>query len=199
MITAIDKRSALVLIDLQKGIVNRKTAHPADAVIANAEKLIAAFRLEGLPVVVVNVNPIGSPASRVRAEQIAFPHDKDRLHKMYDDMKASGYFDIVPGLHVQEGDIFITKQTWNAFYETRLHEELVKREITGIVLAGISTSVGVEGTARSANERGFNISFAIDAMTDTSEAAHEHSIDHIFPRIGETGSTEDIIEKLKRR
>ena len=96
-------------------------------------------------------------------------------------------------------DIFVTKRTWNAFYNTPLHEELKKRNITGIVLAGIATSIGVEGTARAAHELGYNISFATDAMTDRMAEAHKHSMQIIFPRIGELGTAADIIEKLNSR
>jgi nicotinamidase-related amidase len=64
------------------------------------------------------------------------------------------------------------------------------------VLAGISTSIGVEGTARAASELGYNISFALDAMTDRVKEAHERSIQFIFPRIGETGTTADIVAML---
>ena len=54
----------------------------------------------------------------------------------------------------------------------------------------------MEGTARAASELGYNVSFALDAMTDRSQEAHERSIQFIFPRMGETGTTEDIIATL---
>ena len=68
--------------------------------------------------------------------------------------------------------------------------------VTNIVLAGVSTSIGVEGTARAASELGYNITLATDAMTDRNESAHHHSIQNIFPRLGETGTTKEIVEIL---
>ncbi len=65
-------------------------------------------------------------------------------------------------------------------------------------MAGISTSLGVEGTARAASERGYNITIATDAMTDLQEAAHQRSLQYLFPRMGETGTTKDIIEMLDK-
>ena len=70
--------------------------------------------------------------------------------------------------------------------------------VTGIVLSGISTSIGVEATARAASERAYNITFAMDAMTDMFAEAHEHSLKYIFPRIGETGNTQQVIEAVSR-
>jgi nicotinamidase-related amidase len=108
-------------------------------------------------------------------------------------------FEMTPEIVTRPDDIFIVKQGWNAFYETGLDEELKKRNITGIVIAGVSTSIGVEGTARAASERGYNISFAQDAMTDMVPSAHEHSLSIIFPRMGEIGDTEKIVEHLRKR
>jgi isochorismate hydrolase len=57
--------------------------------------------------------------------------------------------------------------------------------------------VGVEATARQAYEQGFNVTLALDAMTDTRAVAHEYSIRNVFPRLGETGSTQEIISLLE--
>jgi nicotinamidase-related amidase len=107
------------------------------------------------------------------------------------------FTDIIEDIKTQPHDIFITKKTWSAFYDTPLHEELQKHGVTGIVLAGVSTSAGVEGTARSASARGYNISFAVDAMADTNPEAHQNSLRNIFPRLGEQGTASDIVEKIK--
>ncbi|MGI4727600.1 MAG: isochorismatase family protein [Janthinobacterium lividum] len=161
-------------------------AVPANHILENAVKLVEAFRKAKLPIVVVNVNPTGAVSSKVRKViNVSLPPDFN------DD-----WFKIHPQIKTQPDDIFITKQTWNAFYRTVLDEELKKRNITQIVLAGVATSIGIEGTARAANERGYNIAFAQDAMTDRIAEAHENSLKYIFPRIGEIGNTIEIIEKL---
>lgn len=63
-------------------------------------------------------------------------------------------------------------------------------------LGGVATSMGVEGTARDAHMRGFHVSFATDAITDTSSQAHESSLQVIFPKLGELGTAAEIIAKL---
>jgi len=185
MVTVLDKNTALVLIDLQKGIVAMPLANSMERVLVNAAKLVAAFRKASLPIVIVNVNPALNkrPATRKTpaAQSGAFKED---------------WLEIVDDIKTQPTDIFITKSTWGAFFETSLHEELQKRNITGIVLAGVATSIGVEGTARQATELGYNIAFAKDAMADRFADAHEHSLKYIFPRIGEVDDTDKIIEHL---
>lgn len=196
MMTALDKQTALVLIDLQKGIASGEKAHPVPDILTNASRLKAAFRQAQLPVVVVHVEPIGAPASLVRSEKGNFPKDAAGQQQALQKMRADGFFDIVDPVKPEPGDLQITKENWDAFYNTPLHDELQKLNVTGIVLAGISTSIGVEGTARSANQRGYNVTFATDAMTDTVAAAHENSLTYIFPRIGELATTDEIIDRL---
>lgn len=186
MITTLDKNIALVLIDLQKSIVQLPLAHSVDKILENSARLLAAFREAKQPVVIVNVNPVGSAAFKARKDSIPTGGS----------IPGADFLEIAPEIKVEEGDIRITKRQWGAFYQTGLHDELQKRGITQIVLAGIATSIGVEGTARSANEFGYNIAFASDAMTDMFPDAHTNSFKYIFPRLGEIGTTDEIIARL---
>jgi nicotinamidase-related amidase len=184
-VTALDKKTALVLIDLQKAIVSRPTApHTASDVVVNSAALVSAFRKAGQPIVIVNVIPGERPASSrsdFRMPPMQFQKE---------------WAEIVPEIEVKDNDILITKHTWNAFHNTALDEKLKEQGVTGIVMAGIATSIGVEGTARAAYERGYNLTFASDAMTDMNEKAHENSLTVIFPRIGEVDTTHAIVGVL---
>ncbi len=83
----------------------------------------------------------------------------------------------------QHNDITVTKHFWGAFNQTTLHDQLQKRGITQVVICGIATSIGVESTARQAYELGYNVTLAVDAMTDLNSDTHENSIERIFPRL----------------
>jgi nicotinamidase-related amidase len=182
-LTTLDPKTALVVIDLQKGIVAYPTAHPAADVVSRAGALAAAFRKHGLPVVLVNV--IGRPAGRTEQSRTAPP--------------AADWADLVPELNRQPADHLVTKKTPGAFTNTDLEQHLKQAGVTQIVLAGVATSIGVEATARHAFELGFNVTLAIDAMTDMNADAHINSVTRIFPRLGETGSTSQIVELLEIR
>src|SRR5664279_1048576 len=121
MITSLDKNTALVLIDLQKGVVQLPLAKPAGDILENAVKLVAAFRRAALPIVIVNVNPAGAAWTKVCKE--SNPLQRTSFN---DD-----WLEITPEIKTRPDDIFITKHTWGAFYETRLDEELKKRNVTG--------------------------------------------------------------------
>src|SRR5262249_31546100 len=109
-----------------------------------------------------------------------------------------GWTDLVPELDHQPGDILLTKKTWGAFASTDIEARLKKLGVTQVVLAGVATTAGVESTARQAYEAGFHVTLAVDAMTDMSAEAHDNSVRRIFPRLGETGTTAEIVALLDK-
>jgi nicotinamidase-related amidase len=182
-LTTIDPNTALVVIDLQKGIAAMPTVQPIAEVITKSADLAAVFRKHNLPVVLVNVDAVPSG----RAEQ-------SRSVKDF----APGWADIVPELKQHSSDHLVTKKQWGAFTNTDLKEYLDQKKVTQVVIVGVATSIGVESTARHAFELGFNVTIATDACTDLSQESHTHSLTRIFPRLGETGTTEEVISLLEK-
>ena len=181
-------KTALVLIDLQRGI----TAFPAEphstaAVIANAALLAAAFRAAGAPVVLVRVD--------------TSPDGRDRLHSPVDELQVRrqmppDFAEIVAELGPREGDIVVTKRQWGAFYGTDLDLQLRRRGITTVVLGGIATNYGVESTARDGYERAYELVLVEDAMSARSAADHAFACEHIFPRLGRLCCTVEVLAAL---
>jgi nicotinamidase-related amidase len=180
-VTTIDPTPALIVIDLQKGITSFPTVHPASEIIASAATLARAFREAGLPVALVNVS--GGAPGRNETPFPATPRPAD-------------WAELVPELDAQPSDLLVTKRTWGAFRDTGLETSLKERGVTQVVVCGIATSMGVESTARQAHEAGFHVVLATDAMTDRSPEAHANSLTRIFPRLGETGSVQEILALL---
>jgi nicotinamidase-related amidase len=183
-VTTLDPKTALIVVDLQKGIINSLFIHPVAGVIDRTCVLLNAFRQRDLPVVLVNVAG-GAPG---RTEQ---PRRYSTL--------PEGFSDLIPELDRQASDIVVTKRTWGAFASTDLEAQLKANGVTQVVITGVATGTGVEATARQAYEQGFNVTLALDAMTDVRPEAHEYSLASVFPRLGETGSTHDILNLLAAR
>ena len=181
-LTKLDDIAALVVIDLQKGVVAVPTAHPVAQIIERSAQLARAFRKRGLPVVLVNVS--APPPGRTDAgmPKFSFPPD---------------WTDLVPELDTQPSDFHVTKQRWGAFIGTSLDEKLRQRGVTQIFLTGVATSAGVESTARSAYDYGYNVVFVTDAMTDRDADTHRHDVEKIFPRLAETTTTDNVLNALK--
>lgn len=182
------KRTALVLIDLQKGIVARQTApYPSSEVAARARRLAERCRAVGATVVLVHV---------------AYSRDgRDRLAPRADAAPAAAplapdWSDILPELGPREGDVVITKRNWGAFYGTDLELQLRRRGVRTILLGGISTNLGVESTAREAFERGYEQVLVEDATAGTSAEAHRFAVTEIFPRFAQVRSTDQVLAAL---
>jgi len=183
-------RTALVVIDLQRGIVAAPAApNPASDVVAHAAAIAAALRAAGGTVVLVHVTPSADGRDALRPQTDTPASQRGPL--------PPDWAEIVPELGPEPGDIVITKRQWGAFYGTELDLQLRRRGIDTILLAGISTNVGVESTARDAYERGYQQVFVEDAMAARSPDEHANTVRTLFPRIGRVRSTAEVLAALK--
>jgi len=183
----IDPRvAALVLIDLQKGILaNALAPTTADELLQRSQALAERFRAAQSTVVLVNV---------------AFAADRsDMLHQRVDQpplVPAGGFpvgwNEFPPGL-MQPGDLTITKRQWGAFYGTELDLQLRRRGIRTLVLGGVATHIGVESTARQAYEYGYELLIVKDATASSVAEGHEMSMKHILPRLARLVQSGDIV------
>ena len=186
-VTALDPGVALVLVDLQRGVVAYPQAHPTDAVCAAAGRLAKAFRASGRPVVLVNVDYAPD-----FADAVAHRSDVD----LGGAAPPADWAELVDALDARPSDLRVTKRNFGAFHGTELDLQLRRRGVTQIVFGGIATSIGVESTARAAHDIGYQLTFAVDAMTDPSQVAHDHCVAVTFPILGEVGTADDVIAAL---
>ncbi|WP_019925694.1 hydrolase [Nocardia sp. BMG111209] len=184
----LDPTTALVVIDLQRGIVGAATVpNPIEDVIARNAELAAAFRARRLPVVLVRVS-FAADGGDVPPGRTAGP-------RRGGDQPAD--FDVlVDELDVQPTDIIVTKRNWGAFYGTDLDLHLRRRGVTTIVLTGVATTYGVESTARAAHEHGYHVVVATDATGDRNAEAHQHAVTRIFPALGRIATTAEVLAAL---
>lgn len=188
---ALDPRTtALVLIDLQKGILARElTPHPASKVLQNAHDLGRKINDAGGLLILVHV---------------AFsPDGADRLNQPVDSPMAAppggfppDYSEFATDIGDLRADVVITKRQWSAFHGTELDLQLRRRGVTSIVLGGIATNFGVESTARDAWQHGYSVVIAEDACSSMGAGVHEFAIEKILPRISRIRPTAEILAAL---
>jgi nicotinamidase-related amidase len=179
--------TALVLIDLQHGTVGRPLAPYSGAqVVERCAALAAKLRERGATIVYVRVNvnellhlPVDAP---LRAPDAPPP--------------PPAASELVPEAGVQPSDILITKRQWGAFYGTDLEQHLRRRGIRTVMLGGIATNYGVESTARTAFDLGYELVFVEDAMTSIGDDAHRFATQTVFPRMGRVRSSDDVLRAL---
>ena len=183
--------AALVVIDLQRGIVARQCGpHAAADVVARSARLADALRAAGATVVLVNV-----AFSKDKRDMLTPPVDSPNPPSQ----PPPEWSQLVPEIGPRDGDILITKHQWGAFYGTELDLQLRRRGVRTIVFCGIATNFGVESTARDGWERGYALLFAEDAMSGLAAEAHQFAISTIFPRLGRVRSTDQILSSFRKK
>jgi nicotinamidase-related amidase len=178
--------TALVLVDLQKGIVPRPTLAPRSGAEAAAAgiKLAERFRAVRAPVILINVSFASDFGDALKQ-----PVDRQMLSP--GDGLPANFSELVDGL-ASPSDIRVTKHQWGAFYGTDLDVQLRRRGIKTVVLGGIATNIGVESTARQAHEAGYEVVLAEDATTGASADMHAFAVNAIFPLLSRVVKVDDI-------
>ncbi|MEM5424035.1 MULTISPECIES: isochorismatase family protein [Paraburkholderia] len=178
------RTTALVMIDLQHGIVGRQIAPYSGAqVVANAKPLADALRAKGGTVVWVHV---------LLNELLALPADAPGRTPDTPPAPAEAS-ELVPEIGAQPEDVIVAKRQWGAFYGTNLEQQLRRRGIDTIVIGGIATNFGVESTARAAFDLGFKLVFVEDATSGLNEEMHQFSFEKLFRHMGHVRSTQETI------
>lgn len=164
-------KTALVLIDLMPRIIDLSLApYDGKAVLAKSLELAEAFRAKGAAVIAV------------------------RVERPNVDEQPAGS-ELEPAV-AELSDVVVVKRSWGAFGTSNLQEVLQERGIQAIVMAGIATNMGVESTARHADDLGYAMFFAEDAMSGMDGDAHRFAIDYVFTKLGTVASTEELISML---
>lgn len=184
------KTTALVLIDLQAGILGMELApYGTGQVVAVAAELGRQFAAVGAPIFPVRVGfaadfadvPAGPVDQPMRRPPGGLPPN---------------WSDLDPAIAALPAAATITKRQWGAFHGTELDLQLRRRGITTIVLAGVATNFGVESTAREAWQHQYGVVLAEDGCTSVSAELHSMSVAAIMPRIARVSTAAAIAAAL---
>jgi len=180
-VSILDPTAALVVVDLQVATTSNQTVHPAADIVQRAERLAAAFRERALPVVLATARLDAPPPGRT---QLGGNRPTVPLRAL----------ELVVDVHPT--DLRVEHHGWSAFGGTTLVDDLRARGVTQVVLVGLATSFGVESSARDAYDAGFHVVVPVDATTDLTEDGYRHAIERVFPVLGETTTTEELLAAL---
>ncbi|MFV0558978.1 MAG: isochorismatase family cysteine hydrolase [Enterococcus sp.] len=165
------KHSALVIIDLQrgiKGLFKKVQPYTWEQVLTNNEQLIQKFISHGAPIYLVSVQPSFFPGAMKQKFGSLLLAEK----------RTSPLIKSV----IKTGPSMFGNSTYD------LAKELSEQGIKEIFLTGVSTSNGVLKTAKDGQKLGFDISIIEDACSDRKRASHDQSIEQLaqFAKICQT-------------
>ena len=180
------KATAVVLIDLQHGILQRQLApYTREQVVDAANRLTDAARSAGASIIYVHVSLGEAPDVPT-----------DRPTPRPQQPMPPQFLELVPELHRLLEDHVLLKRQRGAFYGTDLEQTLRRRGIQTVIICGVATNIGVESTAREAFDRRYAVVFAHDAMTSTSADLHQFAVSNVFPMFGQVRAVADIVTAL---
>jgi nicotinamidase-related amidase len=168
--------AALLIMDVQNGIVDRYSDASASLLAALATATTAAHSA-GVPVILVRV------AFRPGSPEIS---GRNRTFSAIAAVGGMGDDDPVtqihPALTPQPNDILVTKKRVSAFAGSDLDVVLRSLNVDSLVLAGIATSGVVLSTLRQAADLDYELTVLRDGCADADPEVHRVLLDKVFPR-----------------
>lgn len=134
---------ALLIIDVQVGIIDGLHAYRGGLVLDQINNLISKARASNIPIVYVQ-------------------HDGETGHEL--EVGTSGW-QIHSAIKPRDGDLIIRKRASDSFFETSLRDELEQRGIKNLIIAGCMTEYCVDTTSRRAISMGYDVTLVSDAHT----------------------------------
>jgi len=183
-------RSALLVMDVQKGIVQRFVSS-VDA-LAPFQRAVAAARASGVLVIFVKI-----------AFRDGYPEVSKR-NKSFSTISTRGSMtlsdastEIHEALNPRPDEPTVNKLRVSAFAGSDLEVVLRAREISALVLAGIATSGVVLSTLREAADMDYELTVLSDACLDADPEVHRVLVEKVFPRQAEVTTVDAWAGSLK--
>ncbi len=181
--------TALVLVDLQNGVAGDELApFTFEDVAGQCVRLLAAARAADLLVIHVRSSHLPTGGDRLRVVNDLSP----RPHRPAE----AGGDQLVDLIDRRDTEPLVTKRSWNAFYGTDLDLQLRRHGMRTVILAGVTTNFGVEGTGRNAVDHGYEAVFVSDAMTAPSAELHEFATTKVMPFLGRVRTADQVLSAL---
>lgn len=184
------RTTALIVVDLQHGILALPLMpHGGAEVVARSAELGRAFARAGGTVVLVN-----TAYSDGYADRPSQPADAPM--RLPAEGLPEDWATLVPEIAALAAQVRVTKRQQSAFYGTEMDLQLRRRGIATVVVCGIATNFGVEGTARDAHNANHAVVIAADACSSVAPGLHAFAVTNILPRIARVRSTSEIVAAL---
>jgi len=190
MLTLDAKKTALVLIDVQKGTLGFPLSpYSAADLIATNARLAQHCRKAGALLVYVRVAFAADYADRPQGQT-------DTPMILPPGGMPADWSEYAPEVAATAPDLWIVKRQWSGFHGTELDLQLRRRGITHVIFGGIATNFGVESSARDAWQNNYTAVVAEDACSSVGPEMHKFAIEKTLPRVSLVRSSAEIVAAL---
>ncbi len=201
MALAIDKgHTALLAMDFENDIVHENGAFKdfgfaamvkQNDVLAKSARLLDAARRSGVKViyVIIKYRP-GYPERPANAGLFAATAQANAI------VEGTWGAEIHESVTPQDGEPVVTRRGVSAFYGSDLAALLTTRGIDTLLLSGVATNFVVEGTAREAADRGYNVVIVGDCCASASQEIHDAALSTTLPFLSTISNLDEVIAAL---
>ncbi len=185
MTTNIAERTALLVMDVQQGIVDR--VKNIDAYLAKVKEAVDSAHQMKVPVFLVVVG------FREGTPEI---HSSNKMFNSIKDGTRPGFINPKPILNPTSDDIVITKRRVSAFSGSDLEVLLRAKKIDHLVLGGVATGGVVLSTLREAADKDYQVTVLSDLCADADDEVNSVLLNKVFPRQATVMTSEEWSKQL---
>ena len=201
MALELDKRQTAVLVmDLENDLIHEEGAFKDfgfaqmvkdNDVLAKTNSLLAAARQAQVKVIYVSVKfRSGHPEVSRNTGLFQAVVEANAL------VEGTWGAEIHEAVKPREGEPVVTKRAVSAFAASDLEKILQASGINTLVLSGVATNFVVEGTAREAADRGYNVVVVGDCCASMSQEAHDSALTTALPFLATLTTSDEVAAAL---
>ena len=201
MALELDKgQTALLVMDLENDLVHEEGAFKDfgfakmvkdNDVLGKVNTLLAAARRAPVKVIYISVKfRPGHPEASPHAGLFQAVVSANAL------VEGTWGATIHEAVSPQEGEPVVTKRAVSAFAGSDLEKLLQTAGMTTLILSGVATNFVVEGTAREASDRGYNVVVVGDCCASVSQEAHDSALTTALPFLATVTTLDEVTAAL---
>ena len=199
-LTIDNARTALLVMDLENDIVHEDGAFKdfgfaamvkQNDVFGKTARLLDATRRSGVKVIYISIKfRSGYPERPANCGLFEALVGANAL------VEGTWGAEIHEAVAPQEGEAVVTKRGVSAFFGSDLAPILTTAGIGTLLLSGVATNFVVEGTAREATDRGYNVVIVGDCCASVSQEAHDAALTVVLPFLATISNLDEVVAAL---
>lgn len=199
-LTIDNARTALLVMDFENDVVHEDGAFKdfgfaamvkQNDVFSKTARLLDATRRSGVKVIYVSVKfRSGYPERPANGGLFGALVGASAL------VEGTWGAEIHQAVAPQEGEAVVTKRGVSAFYGSDLAPILTTAGIGTLLLSGVATNFVVEGTAREATDRGYDVVIVGDCCASVSQEAHDAALTVALPFLATISNLDEVVAAL---
>ncbi|HEO8420604.1 isochorismatase family protein [Mycobacteroides abscessus subsp. abscessus] len=191
------QHSALLIVDVQNDYCHKEgclaqqdlDVSMVEEMMPNLKNMISSMKELSVPIIYIQTIHEDSTDSETWIKRLKGKNQKNLCRK---DTWGAQFYQLEP----DKDDVIVIKHRYSAFIHTRLESVLRALKIETLLMAGVSTNICVESTARDGFMLDFEVIFLSDCTAAFSREAHDMTLQTINQFFGTVATSKEVIQSV---